>query len=146
MIKKRRTYFNILLLAFLIILSIRLIIFSAFYSTPFTFRSVLGISFTIALVIMFFKNKNVFTLLLAITLIIGNFAGLTLLDYMQTYSAGIRIKSIFIPIYWGQPFFSILLFVYLVFNLGFFRGIASKEYWNGFLTRKEDLELTSIKK
>jgi hypothetical protein len=94
----------------------------------------------IALGICLYYNKNVFTLLLGIVLITGNFTGLTAFGTVTHNSLFFNIGSLPIPLYWGSPIYSLLLIIYLVCNKGFFIGIATKEYWTDFLTRTKDLE------
>jgi hypothetical protein len=87
-----------------------------------------------------FKNKNVFTLLLGLTLLIGNFCGLSAFHSVTTSTFSFRMGSLKIPLYWGQQFYSMLLVLYLIFNKEFFTGILTKEYWTDFTTRTSDLE------
>ncbi len=101
-------------------------------------RSVLSSIFLIGLTIALFKSKNVFTLLLGLTLLVGNFTGITVFEALTTREFYINFGSLHIPLYWGQPFYSILLFIYIIFNKGFYIGIATKEYWVDFLTRTKD--------
>ena len=98
-------------------------------------RSVLGFVFLIGLTITLFKNKNVFTLLLGLTLLVGNFTGITVFETLTKYDFFLNIGYLPIPLYWGAPFYSVLLLIYIVFNKGFYTGIATKEYWADFLTR-----------
>ncbi len=102
---------------------------------------IINFVFIFALTITLFKNKNVFTLLVGLTLVIGNFTGLTAFETLSKYDFFLNIGSFPIPLYWGQPFYSILLLIYLIFNKGFYIGIATKEYWADFLTRTMDLEV-----
>lgn len=104
-------------------------------------RNILGFVFLIGLTITLFKNKNVFTLLLGVTLLVGNFTGITVFETLTKYDFFLNIGSLPIPLYWGAPFYSLLLLIYFVFNKGFYTGIATKEYWTDFLTRTKDLEV-----
>jgi hypothetical protein len=103
-------------------------------------RSILGFVFLIGLTIALFKNKNVFTLLLGLTLLVGNFTGITVFETLTKYDFFLNIGSLPIPLYWGAPFYSVLLLIYIIFNKGFYTGIATKEYWTDFLTRAIDLD------
>ncbi len=91
-----------------------------------------------------YSNKNVFTLVLGIVLLIGNFTGLTAFGTITHSSFFINIGALPIPLYWGVPFYSFLLLIYFICNRGFFIGIATKDYWTGFLTRTQDLEAVFI--
>jgi hypothetical protein len=139
--KKYRYIVNIIILV-TIILTACYSVYSSLTS-PFvlSLRFYIGVLFIIATVVTFAKNKNVFTLFLFLHLLIGNFCGLTCLLYVFTGSSFLNLGSLSLPLYWGQPFYSILLVIYIVFNSGIFIGIASKKYWDDFLTRNDDLEL-----
>ena len=106
----------------------------------FEVRHYLGIAFTTITLATLFYNKNVFSLALFATLVIGNFCGLSSIHTITTQGFYFNISTIHIPIYWGQPVYSLLLAIYLVFNSGLFTGIVTKEYWKDFLTRTNDLE------
>ena len=94
----------------------------------------------IILGVCLYYNKNLFTLLLGITLLAGNFTGLTAFGTVTHNSLFLNIGSLHVPLYWGSPIYSLLLIIYLINNKGFFIGIATKEYWTDFLTRTKDLE------
>jgi hypothetical protein len=102
---------------------------------------VLGFIFLIGLTTALFKNKNVFTLILGLTLLVGNFTGITAFETLTKYDFFLNIGSLPIPLYWGAPFYSVLLLIYIIFNKGFYTGIATKKYWSDFLTRTKDLEV-----
>jgi hypothetical protein len=89
-------------------------------------------------------NRNLLTLVLGLNLLVGNFAGLSSLHSITTQGAFFNIGSLSIPLYWGQPFYSVLLIIYLIFNISFYIGIATKEYWDNFLTRNNDLEIVLV--
>ena len=101
---------------------------------------IINIIFIMALFIYLFKNKNVFTLLIGITLVIGNFSGLSAFGPTTLNSLHFNIGSVHIPLYCGVPIYSLLLLIYLICNRGFFIGVLTKEYWTDFLTRTHDLE------
>ncbi len=103
-------------------------------------RSILGFFSLLCLSFALFKNKNTFTLLLGLSLLAGNFNGITVFENFPAYHFFIHIGSVSIPLYWGVPFFSLLLFIYILFNKGFYTGIVSKNYWTNFLSRTSDIE------
>jgi hypothetical protein len=107
----------------------------------FKIQHYIGILFTLGTFYTLFNNKNIFTLALGLTLAIGNFGGLSPLIDIWTWYSTFNIGSLHIPVYYGQPVYSVMFFVYLVFNKEFYIGVVTKEYWQGFLTRKKDLEL-----
>jgi hypothetical protein len=78
--------------------------------------------------------------MLGVTLVTGNFGGLSCFREITTSFVGFHIGALPIPLYYGQPLFSILLLVYIIFNKEFYIGVATKEYWQGFLHRTKDLE------
>ena len=137
---KYRHIINIGLLLTLIGFTIRLIIYIITNSGTPGLRNIISFVFVSALTFMLFKNKNIFTLLLGATLLIGNFTGLTVFESVTTSKFVINLGSIPIPLYWGQRFYSLLLFIYIVVNKNFFVGITTKEYWADFITRTQDLE------
>lgn len=146
--KKYRHIINILILTVLIILAFYLLFIDVFWTGSFLeLRHYISFLFTIVTIVALFKNINFFTLLVGVTLLIGNFGGLSSLLDIRTWYSTFNIGSLHIPVYYGQPFYSLLLLIYLIFNKGFFIGIVTKEYWQNFSTRTDDLELvfTTIK-
>lgn len=101
----------------------------------------IAILFIFGTFITLFINHNIFTLALGLTLLIGNFGGLSILQEITTTYLCFNIGSLPIPLYYGQFEFSILLLIYIVFDKEFYIGIATKEYWTNFLTRTKDLEM-----
>jgi hypothetical protein len=138
---KYRHLINIGLFIAQIVPTIYLIYSIIVYSGTPGIRNVLGFIFLIGLTIALFKNKNVFTLILGLTLFVGNFTGITVFETLTKYDFFLNIGSLPIPLYWGAPFYSVLLLIYIIFNKGFYTGIATKEYWGDFLTRTKDLEV-----
>ena len=138
---KYRHLINIGLFIAQVVPTIYLIYSIIVYSGTPGIRNVLGFIFLIGLTIALFKNKNVFTLILGLTLLVGNFTGITVFETLTKYDFFLNIGSLPIPLYWGAPFYSILLLIYIIFNKGFYTGIATKEYWSDFLTRTKDLEV-----
>ena len=138
--KKYRHIINIGLILILATLSVQLLITILTTSAAMNIQHYNSLVLTTATLILLFLNKNIFTLLLGVTLIIGNCAGLSAFHKITTFSTGPNVGSLHIPIYWGQPAYSIMLFVYLIFNKEFFIGILSKKYWIGFTKRTTDFE------
>jgi len=101
----------------------------------------IAILFIFGTFVTLFLNRNIFTLSLGLTLIIGNFGGLSILPEITTTYLIFNIGSLPLPLYYGQFEFSILLLIYIVFDKEFYIGIATKEYWKNFLTRTKDLEM-----
>lgn len=140
--KKYRHIINVLLLTVLIILAFYLLFIDVWWTGGFLeIRHYISLLFTLGTIVVLFKNINLFTLLLGLMLLIGNFGLLSSIIEIRTCYTTFNIGSLHIPIYYGQPTYSVMLVVYLIFNKGFFIGIATKEYWQGFLTRTDDLEM-----
>ena len=78
--------------------------------------------------------------MVGVTLVTGNFGGLSCFHEITTSFVGFHIGPLPIPLYYGQPLYSVLLLIYLIFNKEFYIGVVTKEYWNGFLHRTKDLE------
>lgn len=138
--KKYRSIINISLFLLQIVLSFYLLSRIIVLSGAPGPRHIVNFTAMVLLSVSYFKNKNVFTLLLGLVLLAGNFAGLSAFEIITTYDFFIYLGSLPIPLYWGAPFYSLLLFIYLAANKGFYIGIVTKAYWTGFLTRTEDLE------
>ncbi len=135
-LKKYRRFTNIGLIATLTIMTVVLFVTVLTTDALLTLRHYIGIGFTVVTLATLFTSRNTFTLLLGLTLIIGNFCGLSSLHTITTSS----FKFNKIPLYWGQPEYTLMLIIYLLFNRGFFIGISTKEYWQEFTTRANDLE------
>ena len=138
--KKIRFPVNVLIILFLLITTV-----CTFYnvhnsSNVLSIRHYIGFFFTIVTLLYVFFNRNIFTLLLGVNLLIGNFCGLTVLMNFYKTSAGITIGKAYIPLYWGNEFYTALFIIYLLFNAKFYIGILSPNYWSGFLARTEDLK------
>jgi hypothetical protein len=142
--KKFRFIVNVLIIGLLITESIysSYRIFSNSYGL--TVQHYLGFSLTFLTLFSLFYNRNIFILLLGINLVVGNFCELTIFIGMETGEFIFYFAKLPIPLYWGQPFYSFVLFIYILFNKGFYIGILSNSYWPEFLNRKEDLKTDVI--
>lgn len=105
-------------------------------------RHVVNFAGMLALAGVYFYNRQVFTLLLGLVLLAGNFTGLSAFETISWQSLFFNIGSFSIPLYWGAPFYSLLLAIYLAANKGFYIGFGTAAYWKDFRTRTEDLVMT----
>jgi hypothetical protein len=142
--KKLRFLVNILIVLFLLIITVYTFYNVYTLSSTLSIRHYIGFFFTIATFLYVFVNRNIFTLLLGINLLIGNFCGLTVLANFYTSTFGMNIWKMYIPFYWGNEVYSVLLIIYILFNARFYVGILSRNYWFDFLTRTEDLKRNVI--
>lgn len=140
--KKHRHTINVLLTVLLNFMMAGLFIDMWWFTTDnmLQIQHFVCILLTFGALVTLFINQNLFTLILGVTLVVGNFGGLSCFHSISTVFFGFHIGSIPIPLYYGQPEYSFLLFIYLVFNKDFYTGIATKEYWRNFFTRTQDLE------
>ncbi|MGZ4047980.1 MAG: hypothetical protein ACXVNN_01385 [Bacteroidia bacterium] len=142
--KKIRFVINILITIFLVVMIVHTFYDIYVSSYVLTIRHYIGFFFTLSTLLYLFFNRNIFTLSLGVNLLVGNFSGLTVLTNLTTTYAAFGIAGFPIPLYWGQPFYSVLLFIYLLFNAKFYRGILSANYWENFLNRTEDSEVVPV--
>jgi hypothetical protein len=140
--KKHRHTINVLLVIFLHILTGGLFIDFWWFSTDANMQvqHYLCVLLPLATLIMLFINHNLFNLMLGITLVIGNFGGLSCFHEISTSYVGFHIGPLPIPLYYGQPLYSVLLLIYMLFNKEFYIGLVTKAYWQGFIHRTKDLE------
>lgn len=142
--KKIRFAVNILIVLFLLVITV--CTFYNVYNLSFvlSIRHYIGFFFTIVTFLYIFFNKNIFTLLLGINLLIGNFCGLTVFRAFYITTFGVTIGKMYIPLYWGIQVYTLLLIIYILFNARFYVGILSRNYWSDFHTRTEDLKRNVI--
>jgi hypothetical protein len=140
--KKHRHTINVLLILYLNLLTCGLFVDLWWFTTDTVMlvQHYLCVLLTVGTLITLFINQNLFNLMLGVTLVTGNFGGLSCFREITTSFVGFHIGALPIPLYYGQPLFSILLLVYIIFNKEFYIGVATKEYWQGFLHRTKDLE------
>ncbi|MES2513784.1 MAG: hypothetical protein V4580_06540 [Bacteroidota bacterium] len=140
--QKNRHTINVLIVIFLHILTGGLFIDLWWFSTNAVMQvqHYLCVLLPLATLVMLFINHNLFNLMLGITLVIGNFGGLSCFHEISTSYVGFHIGPLPIPLYYGQPLYSVLLLIYMLFNKEFYIGLVTKEYWQGFLHRTKDLE------
>ena len=140
--KKHRHTINVLLILFLNLLTCGLFIDLWWFTTDTVMQvqHYVCIILTLGTLITLFINQNLFNLMVGVTLVTGNFGGLSCFHEITTSFVGFHIGPLPIPLYYGQPLYSVLLLIYLIFNKEFYIGVVTKEYWNGFLHRTKDLE------
>src|ERR1043165_4111231 len=98
-------------------------------------KSYTGMGLLMTLLFCLYLYRNLFTLGMALNLLLGNFVLISALPEISTRGFYFNIGSLSIPVYWGQPFYSALLVVYIAFNKEFFIGILNRDYWATFFQR-----------
>ena len=137
---KARHLVNIGILAALLIATGILIFNAGTTGSTLEFRHYIGIVGTVWTLAAFFFSRNLFTLILGLVLLIGNFGGLSSFYPITNGALWFKPGSSRIALYWGQPEYTLLLLIYLAFNIGFYREVGTKKYWTNFSTRGDQLQ------
>jgi hypothetical protein len=135
---KKNNIINLGLLATLVVSTAYLLFMVTTTDDALEIRHYIGIVATCVSAISFLFNKNLFKYCLGLTLVIGNFCGLSTFPTILTSALWFHPGSIQVPLYWGQPQYSAMLFIYLIVNREFYTGRFAKENLKNLLVEPDD--------